>query len=92
VLVAARQGAPWDHYDLHRTVEDRAGDAVDLRVQARLLYARDESVAGVVGIVTDGSEQRRGERELRGVLDRYQRLVELNPTRWSCTKPVSCAT
>jgi diguanylate cyclase (GGDEF)-like protein/PAS domain S-box-containing protein len=79
VLVAARQGAPWDHYDLHRTVEDRAGDAVDLRVQARLLYARDESVAGVVGIVTDVSEQRRGERELRGVLDRYQRLVELNP-------------
>ncbi len=79
VLVAARQGAPWDHYDLHRTVEDRAGDAVDLRVQARLLYGRDESVAGVVGIVTDVSEQRRGERELRGVLDRYRRIVELNP-------------
>ena len=41
--------------------------------------ARDETVAGVVGIVTDVSEQRQGERELRGVLDRYQRLVELNP-------------
>ena len=77
--MATRSGAPWEDYDLHRTLKDRGGDAVDLRVQARLLHGRDGAAAGVVGIVADVSEQRRSERELRGVIDRYRRLVELNP-------------
>ena len=79
ILVSLRHGAPWEHYDLDRTLTDVDGDPVDLRVQARPIFAPDGHVTGCVGIVTDVSEQRRTEQALRGVIDRYRRLVELNP-------------
>jgi diguanylate cyclase (GGDEF)-like protein/PAS domain S-box-containing protein len=79
ILVSVRGGAPWAHYDVHQTVEDLAGDAVDLRVQARLLHGPDGEVAGFIGIATDVSDQHRTEQALRGVVDRYRRLVEMNP-------------
>ena len=79
ILVAVRRGAPWEHYDLDRTLEDLAGDPVDLRVQARLLRGPSEEVAGFVGIITDVSEQHRTERALRGIIDRYRNLVDLIP-------------
>jgi len=79
ILVSVRGGAPWAHYDVHQTVEDLAGDAVDLRVQARLLHGPDGEVAGFIGIATDVSDQHRTEQALRGVVDRYRRLVEMSP-------------
>jgi diguanylate cyclase (GGDEF)-like protein/PAS domain S-box-containing protein len=79
ILVAVRHGAPWEHYDLDRTLEDLAGDPVDLRVQARLLRGPSGDIAGFVGIITDVSEQHRTEQALRGVIDRYRRLVDLIP-------------
>jgi diguanylate cyclase (GGDEF)-like protein/PAS domain S-box-containing protein len=79
ILVAVRHGAPWDHYDIDRSLDDLLGEPVDLRVQARLLRVADGATAGFVGIVTDVSEQHRTEQALRGVIDRYRRLVELNP-------------
>ncbi len=79
ILVAVRRGAPWEHYDLDRTLEDLTGDPVDLRVQARLLRGPSDEVAGFVGIITDVSEQHRTERALRGIIDRYRNLVDLIP-------------
>jgi diguanylate cyclase (GGDEF)-like protein/PAS domain S-box-containing protein len=79
IVVSLRSGAPFEHYDLERTLEDRDGEPVDLRIRARCL--RDESgrISGGIGLVTDVSEQRRNEGALRGVIDRYRRLVELSP-------------
>ncbi|MEX2254800.1 MAG: EAL domain-containing protein [Acidimicrobiia bacterium] len=79
VLVAVRHGTPWEHFDLDRTLDDLDGVAVDLRIQARLLHSADGAPSGCVGIVSDVSDQRRSEQALRGVLDRYRRLVELSP-------------
>jgi diguanylate cyclase (GGDEF)-like protein/PAS domain S-box-containing protein len=79
VLVAVRHGAPWEQFDLDRSLEDLDGTAVDLRIQARLLRDGSGAPSGCVGIVSDVSEQRRSEQALRGVLDRYRRLVELSP-------------
>lgn len=79
IVVSLRQGAPWEHYDLEREVDDRDHKLVDMRVQARRVLAPDGRVSGCVGVVIDVSEQRRTERELRGIVDRYRRLVELSP-------------
>jgi diguanylate cyclase (GGDEF)-like protein/PAS domain S-box-containing protein len=79
ILVSVRGGTPWAHYDVDQTVNDLAGDAVDLRVQARLLHGPDGAVAGFIGIATDVSDQHRTEQALRGVVDRYRRLVEMSP-------------
>jgi diguanylate cyclase (GGDEF)-like protein/PAS domain S-box-containing protein len=79
ILVAVRRRAPWEHYDLDRTLDDLAGEPVDLRVQARLLRGPTGEVAGFVGIITDVSEQHRTEQALRGIIDRYRNLVDLIP-------------
>lgn len=79
ILVSLRHGAPWEHYDLDRTLPDLNGDSVDLRVQARPIFGRDGAVTGCVGIVTDVSEQHRTEHQLRAIIDRYRRIVELSP-------------
>jgi diguanylate cyclase (GGDEF)-like protein/PAS domain S-box-containing protein len=79
ILASVRHGTPWEHYDLDQTLDDLGGDPVNLRVQARLLHDSDDRVTGLLGIVTDVSDQRRTEQALRGVMDRYRRLVELNP-------------
>jgi diguanylate cyclase (GGDEF)-like protein/PAS domain S-box-containing protein len=79
ILVSVRGGTPWAHYDVDQTVNDLAGDAVDIRVQARLLHGPDGAVAGFIGVATDVSDQHRTEQALRGVVDRYRRLVEMSP-------------
>ena len=79
IIVAMRHDTPWEHFDLDRTLDDRDGTSVDLRVQARRLRSPSDEVTGCVGIVTDVSEQRRTEHALRGVIDRYRRLIEVSP-------------
>ncbi len=79
VIVSLRSGAPWEHYDLDRNLVDRDGVPVDLRVRARCLRDESGQVSGGIGLVTDISEQRRNEAALRGMIDRYRKLVELSP-------------
>jgi diguanylate cyclase (GGDEF)-like protein/PAS domain S-box-containing protein len=79
ILVTVRHDSPWAGYDLERTLQDLDGNSIDLRVQARRLFAADGTVSGCVGVVTDVSEQRRSEAALRGLVDRYRCLVEVSP-------------
>jgi diguanylate cyclase (GGDEF)-like protein/PAS domain S-box-containing protein len=79
ILVAVRGGAPWEHYAVERAVKDLDGDTIELKAQARPVFALDGTLSGCVGIVTDVSEQRRTERALRDLVDRYKVLLEHSP-------------
>ncbi len=80
IVVSLEHGAPWERFDLERNVTNADGAPVDVRVQARRLAAPEgHDEPGCVGVAIDISEQRRTERNLRGVIDRYRRLVELSP-------------
>jgi diguanylate cyclase (GGDEF)-like protein/PAS domain S-box-containing protein len=79
ILVAVRGGAPWEHYAVERAVADLDGQRTELKAQARPVFAPDGVLSGCVGIVTDVSEQRRTERALRDLVDRYKVLLEHSP-------------
>ncbi|HSO94887.1 MAG TPA: EAL domain-containing protein [Acidimicrobiia bacterium] len=79
IRLPVRGATPWAHYDLDQRVDDLDGDPIHVRVQARLLHGPDGAVTGFVGIAADVTEQRRTEQTLRGIVDRYRRLVEMNP-------------
>ncbi|HEY8216929.1 MAG TPA: EAL domain-containing protein [Acidimicrobiia bacterium] len=79
ILVTVRGAAPWEHYSVERAVQDLDGQTVELKAQAHPVFAPDGRRTGCVGIVTDVSEQRRTERALRDLVDRYKVLLEHSP-------------
>ena len=79
ILVAVRGGAPWEQYAVEREVADLDGATIELKAQARPLFSPDGALSGCVGIVTDVSEQRRTERALHDLVDRYKVLLEHSP-------------
>jgi diguanylate cyclase (GGDEF)-like protein/PAS domain S-box-containing protein len=78
IVATLQAGAPWCDYELQQRVESRSGEEQHFLVRARQVR-KDGRVVGCVGLVVDVSDRHLVESDLRELIDRYRRLVDLSP-------------
>jgi diguanylate cyclase (GGDEF)-like protein/PAS domain S-box-containing protein len=78
IVATMQAGAPWRDFELQQTLEGAAGQRQHFLVRARELR-EDGKVVGCAGLVVDISERHLVETNLRELIDRYRRLVDLSP-------------
>jgi diguanylate cyclase (GGDEF)-like protein/PAS domain S-box-containing protein len=78
VVTTLQAGAPWRDYELQQRIESTSGDVQHFLVRARQVR-KDGEVVGCAGVVVDISDRHLVESNLRELIDRYRRLVDLSP-------------
>ncbi len=78
IVTTLQTGAPWRDYELHQTLESTSGERQHFVVRAREVRQDGETV-GCAGLVVDISDRQLVEANLRELIDRYRRLVDLSP-------------
>jgi diguanylate cyclase (GGDEF)-like protein/PAS domain S-box-containing protein len=78
IVATMQAGAPWRDFELQQTLEGAAGQVQHFLVRAREIR-QDGEVVGCAGFVVDISDRHLVESNLRELIDRYRRLVDLSP-------------
>ena len=78
IVTTLQSGAPWRDYELQQRIESATGDVQHFLVRARQVRHGGE-VVGCAGVVVDISDRHLVESNLRELIDRYRRLVDLSP-------------
>ncbi len=78
IVTTLQAGAPWRDYELQQRLEGASGEVQHFLVRARQVRKNGE-VVGCAGVVVDISDRHLVESNLRELIDRYRRLVDLSP-------------
>ena len=78
IVTTLRAGAPWCDYELQQHIETRGGEEQHFLVRARQVR-KDGQIVGCAGLVVDISDRHLVESNLRELIDRYRRLIDLSP-------------
>jgi diguanylate cyclase (GGDEF)-like protein/PAS domain S-box-containing protein len=78
IVTTLQAGAPWRDYELQQRLESTTGDVQHFLVRARQVRENGK-VVGCAGLVVDISDRQLVEANMRELIDRYRRLVDLSP-------------
>ncbi len=78
IVTTLQAGAPWRDYELQQRLESVTGDVQHFLVRARQVR-ENGVVVGCAGLVVDISDRQLVEANMRELIDRYRRLVDLSP-------------
>jgi diguanylate cyclase (GGDEF)-like protein/PAS domain S-box-containing protein len=78
IVATMGAAAPWRDFELQQTLEGASGEIQHFLVRAREIR-REGQVVGCAGLVVDISDRRLVESNLRELIERYRRLVDLSP-------------
>ncbi|HEV7526892.1 MAG TPA: EAL domain-containing protein [Acidimicrobiia bacterium] len=78
IVTTLQAGAPWRDYELQQRIESTSGEVQHFLVRARQVRKAGK-VVGLAGLVVDISDRHLIESNLRELIDRYRRLVDLSP-------------
>jgi diguanylate cyclase (GGDEF)-like protein/PAS domain S-box-containing protein len=78
IVTTLQAGAPWRDYELQQRLESVTGDVQHFLVRARQVREHGQ-VVGCAGLVVDISDRQLVEANMRELIDRYRRLVDLSP-------------
>ena len=78
IVTTLQAGAPWRDYELQQRLESMSGEVQHFLVRARQVRENGE-VVGCAGLVVDISDRQLVEANMRELIDRYRRLVDLSP-------------
>jgi diguanylate cyclase (GGDEF)-like protein/PAS domain S-box-containing protein len=78
IVTTLQAGAPWRDYELQQRLESASGEVQHFLVRARQVR-QDGQIVGCAGVVVDISDRHLVEANLRELIDRYRRLVDLSP-------------
>jgi diguanylate cyclase (GGDEF)-like protein/PAS domain S-box-containing protein len=78
IVTTLQAGAPWRDYELQQRLESVTGDVQHFLVRARQVRENGK-VVGCAGLVVDISDRQLVEANMRELIDRYRRLVDLSP-------------
>lgn len=78
IVTTLQAGAPWRDYELQQRLESTDGEVQHFLVRARLVREGGH-VVGCAGVVVDITDRHLVESNLRELIDRYRRLVDLSP-------------
>ncbi len=78
IVTTLQAGAPWRDYELQQRLESTTGDVQHFLVRARQVRENGR-VIGCAGLVVDISDRQLVEANMRELIDRYRRLVDLSP-------------
>ena len=79
IVMTLQARAPWRDYELQQTLENASGEQQHFLVRARQVRDGDGQITGCAGLVVDISDRHLVESNLRELIDRYRRLVDLSP-------------
>ena len=78
IVTTLQAGAPWRDYELQQRIESASGEVQHFLVRARQVR-KGGKVVGLAGLVVDISDRHLVESNLRELIDRYRRLIDLSP-------------